>query len=72
MSGVGDLVKLKNGRARPCIVIEVLEHHPRLNSKRSEKLAFIAVWLRKPHVRVFWTETGETEIVASENTVTLS
>jgi hypothetical protein len=56
----GDLVKMKVGWSGPGIVQEVMKEHPRLSESRFE---WFRERLRRPHLRVFWTDMQETEIV---------
>lgn len=56
----GDLVKMKIGWSGPGIVQEVMEEHPRLSESRLE---WFRERMRRPHLRIFWTDMQETEIV---------
>jgi hypothetical protein len=60
----GDLVKLKVGWSGPGIVQEVMEQHPRLSESKFE---WFRERLRRTHLRVFWTDLQDSEIVPLDN-----
>lgn len=56
----GDLVKMKVGWSGPGIVQEVMEQHPRLSESKFERFS---EHQGQRHLRVFWTDLQDSEIV---------